>query len=70
MPDTPSISFNGNYIAFTKGYRLNVLDVSSGKVIEPKIDIADDRLISEISIAATDKIGNAAVSPDSKKIAY
>lgn len=66
----PSISFNGNYIAFTKGYRLNVLDVSSGKVIEPKIDIADDRLISEISIAATDKIGNAAVSPDGKKIAY
>jgi tricorn protease len=65
----PSICFDGSKIVFIKGYRVNILDTESGRVTVPDIDIANNTVVSNISLP----LGRAqgfSVSPDGKKLAF
>ncbi|MDD2595899.1 MAG: S41 family peptidase [Bacteroidales bacterium] len=64
----PSVSYNGTGIVFLKDYKINYLDLKSGKVTEPEITIANGNV--ELRQSFKDqKPSSAAVSPDGKKFA-
>ena len=65
----PSISYDGSKIVFIKGYKINVLDVASGRTAEPEIEVVDNRLVSDMSV----ELGRPQsfdISPDGKKLAF
>ncbi len=65
----PSISYDGSKIVFIKGYKINILDIKSGEVTVPQIDIANNTIANSISLP----LGRAqafSVSPDGKKLAF
>ena len=65
----PSISHDGSKIVFIKGYKINILDVASGRTAEPEIEVADNRIVSDMSV----ELGRPQsfdISPDGKKLAF
>lgn len=64
----PSISFDGSGIVFLLNYKVNYLDVKTGKVTEPDIIIADNNIPLNRSFSGQ-KPTSVAVSPDGKKFA-
>lgn len=65
----PSIAFNGEAIVFIKDYTINILDLKSGDVKVPEIDLSDSRVVNPISV----KIETpewVSLSPDGKKLAF
>lgn len=65
----PSISAGGSNIVFLKGYKIFVLEIGSGEVFEPAIELAKSSTVASTSL----EVGrpNAfAISPDGKKIAF
>ncbi len=65
----PSISHDGSAMAFILEYRINLLDLGSGKVTVPQIRIADNNV--EVERNFENQIPTAvAVSPDGKKFAF
>lgn len=64
----PSISFNGDAIAFILEYKIHVLDLKSGKVSQPQISIADNNVVVERNFEDEAPVF-VAVSPDGKKFA-
>jgi tricorn protease len=64
----PSISYDGSKIVFIKGYRINILDITTGKSSEPKIEIANSRIASKSSYPLG-RPQSFAISPDGKKLA-
>ena len=65
----PSISYDGTKIAFIKGYKINILDVASGKITEPTIEVADNRIVSDMSVELG-RLQSFDISPDGKKLAF
>jgi len=65
----PSISYDGSKIVFIKGYKINILDVVSGKTVEPEIDVADNRIVSDMSVELG-RPQSGDISPDGKKLAF
>lgn len=64
----PSISFDGSGIVFLLDYKINYLNLKTGKVSEPEIVIADNSVALNRSFSAQ-KPTSVAVSPDGKKFA-
>ena len=64
----PSISYDGSKIVFLMEYEMNVLDIASGKVAKPQVDLSNSSFELRKSFAAQ-KPSAAAVSPDDKKLA-
>lgn len=65
----PSISYDGSAIVFLLDYKINYLDLKSGKVTEPQITIADNNIVLQRSFA-DQRPDAAAVSSDGKKFAF
>lgn len=65
----PSISYDGSKIVFIKGYRINVLDIKTGETSEPKIELADNRILNDISVPVG-RPQSFAISPDGKKLLF
>ena len=64
----PSISYDGSKIVFLMEYEMNVLDIASGKVAKPQVDLSNISFELRKSFAAQ-KPSVSAVSPDDKKLA-
>lgn len=65
----PAISYDGTKIVFIKGYRINVLDIKSGESFEPKIELADNRILNDISVPLG-RPQSFSISPDGKKLLF
>lgn len=65
----PSLSFNGERVVFTKGYKINVYDLKTGKLSVPAIQVADNAIEERASFDGTAPDA-AAISPDGKKFAF
>lgn len=65
----PAISFDGTGMVFLLEYKINYLNLKTGKVTEPQITIADNNIVLQRSFA-DQKPTAAAVSPDGKKFAF
>ena len=65
----PSISYDGSAIVFLLDYKIQYLDLKTGKVTEPQITIADNNIVLQRSFA-DQRPDEAAVSPDGKKFAF
>lgn len=65
----PSISHDGSVIVFLKGYRISLLDIKTGEVTIPQIDIAHKMPAADISIK-TSRPDAFSISPDGKKLAF
>ena len=64
----PSLAYGGSAMVFLKDYQINVLDLSSGKVSVPQINIAAGDV--EVRRSFADQSPTAAdISPDGKKLA-
>lgn len=67
----PSISANGQTIAFEKEYRLFTYDVASGEATALPIDITENStLAKKQSFNTRGEISDMDVSPDQKKVAF
>ncbi|MEG1484337.1 MAG: S41 family peptidase [Bacteroidales bacterium] len=65
----PSISYDGLEMVFLLEYKINYLNLKTGKVTEPQIIIADNNVALQRSFA-DEKPRWAGVSPDGKKFAF
>ena len=65
----PSISYDGSKIVFIKDYKINILDVASGKTVAPEIEVADNRIVSDMSVELA-RPQSFDISPDGKKLAF
>ncbi|MEG2848965.1 MAG: hypothetical protein RR880_01880, partial [Bacteroidales bacterium] len=65
----PSISYDGLGMVFLLEYKINYLNLKTGKVTEPQIIIADNNVALQRSFA-DEKPRWAGVSPDGKKFAF
>jgi tricorn protease len=65
----PAISHDGSKIVFIKGYRIHVLDLKSGESVEPQIELADNRILNDISVPVG-RPQSFAISPDGKKLVF
>lgn len=65
----PSICFDGTKIVFIKGYKINVLDIQTGKTFLPSIELADNRIANKSSIPLG-RPQSYSPSPDGKKLAF
>src|SRR3989339_2033217 len=65
----PSICFDGTKIVFIKGYKINVLDIQTGKTSLPSIELADNRIANKSSIPLG-RPQSYSPSPDGKKLAF
>lgn len=65
----PGISYNGEKIVFTKGYKITTYDIASGDISVPHIHIADNAIEERTSFDGTAP-DYAAISPDGKKFAF
>ena len=65
----PAISYGGSKIVFIKGYRINVLDLKNGESFEPKIELADNRILNDISVPLG-RPQSFSISPDGKKLVF
>ena len=65
----PEISFNGEKVVFTKGYKINIYDIKTGTLFVPAIQVTDNAIEERTSFDGTAP-DNAAISLDGKKIAF
>ncbi len=65
----PTISAKGSHIVFLKGYRIHLLEIATGKVTVPAIDIARRPVIPDMSVDIK-RPDAFAISQDGKKLAF
>ncbi|MEG0518199.1 MAG: S41 family peptidase [Bacteroidales bacterium] len=65
----PAISFDGSGMVFLLEYKINYLNLKTGKVTEPQITITDNNIVLQRSFE-DQKPTTASVSPDGKKFAF